>query len=92
MGYPAGYFVYAEAEETLVLDGAPLSSETIFSLEAGWNLVPFVLQDPMDAEEAFAGIADNLLMAKDDEGQTFIPSLTSTPLAPSAPAGRTSCL
>jgi hypothetical protein len=27
----------------------------------------------MDPEEAFAGIADQLLMAKDDEGQTFIP-------------------
>jgi hypothetical protein len=68
-----GYFVYAEGSETLVLEGAPLSSETSFSLEAGWNLVPFVLPDPMDAEEAFAGIADQLLMAKDDDGQTFIP-------------------
>lgn len=69
-----GYRVYAETAETLVLEGDQVPTQTTFTLSEGWNLIPYILDTPLPPEDALSSIAEVLLIAKDADGQAYIPS------------------
>jgi PKD repeat protein len=71
-----GYQIYITKADTFKLTGTPVISEnTPIPLTSGWNMPSYIKNVPMDAEPAFASIADdgNLIIAKNNNGAVYIP-------------------
>ena len=72
-----GYQIYMSKADTLIISGVEVKpSETPITLKQGWNMVTYLRKTPMDAETALASITDNnnLIIAKDENGNVYIPS------------------
>jgi hypothetical protein len=69
------YMVHAKRASSITIDGEPLNpAHTPVRLEQGWNLVTFLPETEMTVEEALASISDALVIAKDEQGNTYIPA------------------
>ena len=44
-------------------------------LQAGWNMIAYLRNSPMDAATAMTSISTNVLLMKNNSGQTYIPSI-----------------
>jgi hypothetical protein len=72
-----GYQVYMSQSETLSISGMKIVPEdTPIALNAGWNMIAYLRDNPMDIEIALASlVADNkLIIAKDNMGNVFYPA------------------
>ena len=72
-----GYQVYSTAADTVYISGEevnPLDKD--IELKTGWNMIAYLRNGGMNAATAFNSITDNnnLLIAKNQEGQVYIPS------------------
>lgn len=75
-GTQQSYFIYADTDVVLDVSGIVVDPEDHpIALEEGWSLIPFLLSEPVDVEEAFASIMGSLLIADDARGNVFIPEL-----------------
>ena len=78
------YVVYADPETTLAVQGDALDAPTL-SLEAGWNWVPYLRDTGRPVAEAFASIADVLVLVKGEDGRVYVPSKNVNTLGDVAP-------
>lgn len=72
-----GYQVYMSQSETLLISGMKIVPEEIpIALNAGWNMIAYLRDNPIDIEIALASLTDddNLLIAKDNFGNVFYPA------------------
>jgi len=72
-----GYLFFLNATDTLDIEGTiPVPSENPIGLVAGWNIVSYLRNSPMNSVTALASISDNgnLIIAKNLSGQVYIPA------------------
>lgn len=70
----AGYYVYTNAGSILNISGSEvIPSQQGIELNAGWNLVSYLRNSPMNAQQALAGISSNLILAKNNSGGFYHP-------------------
>jgi hypothetical protein len=72
-----GYQMYLTKADTLIISGVENKpSEVPITLKQGWNMISYIRDAPLDAETALASITDNnnLIIAKDENGNVYIPS------------------
>jgi hypothetical protein len=74
--YTNGYLVYIISHpDNLFLSGSALSPEsTPISLSEGWNLVSYLGQASSNAILEFESIEDELIIAKNGDGNVYIPA------------------
>ncbi|PKL85572.1 MAG: hypothetical protein CVV22_07600 [Ignavibacteriae bacterium HGW-Ignavibacteriae-1] len=72
-----GYQVYMSQNETLSIVGMKIMPElTPISLNAGWNIISYLRDNPINIEIALASLVaeNNLIIAKDNLGNVFYPA------------------
>ncbi|MCP4089330.1 MAG: hypothetical protein GY746_06015, partial [Gammaproteobacteria bacterium] len=71
-----GYKVKASAGDTLAVGCNPVDPATTpISLPAGWSIISYLRNDPMDAATALASLGDTLIIAKNNVGSVYLPSI-----------------
>lgn len=69
-----GYqFKMREAAE-LILEGVTVMPDEPIDLSSGWNMTAYYMRDEVDAIVALSGIREHLLIAKDGDGNFYIPA------------------
>ncbi len=71
-----GYQVHSKKIQTLKIVGSFIKPENITLYpKAGWNIIAYLRSSPYDAQDAFAPLIedDNLVIAKNNEGDVLIP-------------------
>ena len=68
-----GYQVKMDTEGILRIPGALVDPESPISLPEGWSMAAYFPEEEVEAPDAFASIADQLLFAKDGEGHFYAP-------------------
>ena len=72
--YSEGYQVNMKSPDTLILYGKQLMFETIsLSLSEGWNIVPYVIDQPIPVEVAFESISSSLVLVTNNSGELYWP-------------------
>jgi len=72
-----GYRVKASSANVLSIGCTQVDpASTPISLASGWDIIPYLRDDAMDVEIALASLGLNLIIAKDDSGNVFIPILS----------------
>ena len=74
MVYDAGYQAYFTDPISLEVCGTPLNSNMPINLPLGWSLVSYLPTVPIDAAIALSTISSQLIIAKNNDGQTYIPA------------------
>jgi photosystem II stability/assembly factor-like uncharacterized protein len=72
-----GYQIYMASKSTLNIFGEIVDPKfTPIILSQGWNMIAYLGDSPLDCETAFESLNDdnNLIIVKDNEGHTYIPS------------------
>jgi hypothetical protein len=72
--FKQGYNVKASASSSLTLGCTPANSSTPILLNAGWNTVSYLRAAPLDISLALSSLGSNLLLVKNNNGQTYIPA------------------
>jgi len=68
-----GYQINMLSATELTITGEPVA--TPIALAEGWNLTPYLCDRPMKIETALAGIAEKIVMVKNNAGQVYAPEL-----------------
>jgi hypothetical protein len=68
-----GYLVYMTNSQSMSVNGYGVDPTTNFMLEEGWNLIPYYPETGMTPEDAFASISSELVMVKNQAGETYVP-------------------
>ncbi len=70
----AGYYVYTNSSSILNISGNEVNPVLQgIQLNPGWNLVSYLRNSPMNAQQALAGISSQLIMAKNNLGGIYHP-------------------
>ena len=70
----AGYYVYTNAGSLLNISGNEVNPVLQgIELNAGWNLVSYLRNNPMNVQQALASISSNLITAKNNSGGFYHP-------------------
>ncbi|MCF7805838.1 MAG: M6 family metalloprotease domain-containing protein [Candidatus Marinimicrobia bacterium] len=72
-----GYWLRIDSEDTLTVEGPPVSPQTALPLDKGWNTVSYLPTNADSLRNGFQSIMDNLVVALgyNGGGLTFDPSL-----------------
>jgi hypothetical protein len=73
INYLEGYQIYLKQESILDIQGQLVDPATPISLPTGWSLISYLPQSPINAATALATIESQLLIAKNNGGETYIP-------------------
>jgi hypothetical protein len=68
-----GYLVYMTSSQSMSVSGYGVDPTTSFMLKEGWNLIPYYPETGMTPEDAFASISSELVMVKNQAGETYVP-------------------
>jgi hypothetical protein len=69
-----GYQIFMQSATPFAISGIEILPEaTPIPLNQGWNLVAYLRNSPMNIETALAGIADEIVIVKNNAGQVFWP-------------------
>jgi cytochrome c553 len=68
-----GYLVYMTNSQSMSVSGYGVDPTTSFMLEEGWNLIPYYPDAGMTPEDAFASISSELVLVKNQAGETYVP-------------------
>jgi len=68
------YKVYTDTDQSLTIEGSSVDATTEIPLQEGWNLVPYLPDASQDIATALESIRDNLVMVKDEAGNTYVPA------------------
>ncbi len=71
--YTEGYQAYMNQAATLAVTGQATNPATPISLPVGWSMIGYLPQAPVDIATALASISTQLVIAKNNEGNTYIP-------------------
>ncbi len=63
-----GYWIKTTENAAVAFEGARLPENAPIPLAESWNLIAYLPSESMEAEDAFASLGDNLILAKDDMG------------------------
>ncbi|MBN1347887.1 T9SS type A sorting domain-containing protein [candidate division KSB1 bacterium] len=74
ISYEEGYQLYLRDAATLTVTGQILAWDTPISLGAGWNMVSYIPDMSIDAAIALSSIASELVLAKNNAGQSYLPA------------------
>jgi len=74
MDFRRGYKAYLTDPADLVVVGHLVDPSTPINLTIGWNLIAYLPDHPVDIAEALASVHDGLVIAKNAEGNTYIPA------------------
>lgn len=81
-----GYMVFARQAVTFTVEGTLIDpTASPVPLERGWNLVPYLGQETLPVEEAFASLGNALALVRDVNGNVYKPGLTNSTLRTVAP-------
>jgi len=69
------YYVYADRSVSLTIDGEVIDPITPISLDEGWNYVAYLPSTTMSPSDAFASIQGDLVVVKNQAGDTYLPSV-----------------
>lgn len=75
--YKEAYQVYTKKSTTLEIEGAKsIPQSDIIELNAGWNMLAYLRDNPINIETALASLTNNsiLIIAKDNMGNVFYPA------------------
>ena len=67
------YWVAMESDHTLNLVGEPVPQDRAIPLRIGWNGAAYFPRVEVEAEVAFGNITDDLMIAKDGDGNFYCP-------------------
>ncbi len=71
-----GYQIYSQNPDTFIVTGFPVNAAaTPISIEKSWNIIAFLPNSEMNVEDALAAIRNQILVAKNNAGEAYIPSL-----------------
>jgi hypothetical protein len=68
-----GYQMKVREAVELELAGLTVMPDDPIALEQGWQIVSYYPRDPIPAVTGFAGIAEHLIVAKDGDGNFYLP-------------------
>ncbi len=71
----AGYSVYLDAPDSIAISGEEVPPFTPMPLQAGWNFISYLPANDILAPLALSSIYEHLVIAKNDVGGFFIPSV-----------------
>jgi hypothetical protein len=71
----AGYSVYLDAADSIAITGEEVPPFTPMPLQPGWNFISFLPVNRILAPLALLSLRDQLVIAKNDAGGFYIPSL-----------------
>ena len=71
---PQGYQLKMRDEAVFRLEGMSVLADEPIDLHEGWQLIAYFPRSPVDATIALSGIMDNLIIAKDGQGNFYIPA------------------
>ncbi|MFO7889770.1 MAG: fibronectin type III domain-containing protein [bacterium] len=74
MDYRLGYKGYLNEAVELTVSGQSVDPSTPINLESGWSMISYLPDSSMDAAEALASINAELIIAKNGDGNTYIPA------------------
>jgi cytochrome c553 len=69
-----GYKAHVETAQEITLTGTPVDVGSPIQLKEGWNLIPYYPDSPMDAATVLAPLEGSLIIAKDEDDDTYDPS------------------
>lgn len=69
-----GYLVKVAETDDLTIIGEPVASDTPIPLQEGWNTIAYFPEEEVEVPDAFANIAEFLLIAKDGDGNFYVPN------------------
>ncbi|HUL43296.1 MAG TPA: T9SS type A sorting domain-containing protein [Bacteroidota bacterium] len=71
-----GYQLKMDSERTLPVSGTRINPEsTPVNIASGWSLIPYFRQSALGVDTALSSLADVLVIAKDQDGNAYIPSI-----------------
>ncbi|MDZ7722544.1 MAG: GEVED domain-containing protein [candidate division KSB1 bacterium] len=73
LNFTKGYKVLMKTEQTIEVNGTPVDSDFLIQLQRGWNMIGYLPQFPAPAAFCFSELGSKLLLAKDMQGNSFIP-------------------
>ena len=68
-----GYQVKMENNNTLLLEGSLTPYNYELNIESGWNIMGYLHQEYMNAEEAVNSIIESIIIIKDEDGNVYWP-------------------
>jgi len=72
-----GYQLKMSDTSSVSFDGMASTPErTPIALPGGWSIIPYLRQSELSADSALAGITSALIIAKDQDGKVYFPSLS----------------
>ena len=85
INFKEGYHGYLEEVTSLEITGHPVDPSTPIELKAGWSMISYLPDLPMNAAIAFASISSQLVIAKDGAGQAYIPAYSINQIGKTLP-------
>ena len=73
MNFREGYLGYFSANTSLEISGQPVDPQSGIELNSGWSMISYLPDVSMDVKKAMQSIGTQLIIAKDGNGNTFIP-------------------
>ncbi len=73
LDFKQGYQAYLKQAQSLNFEGAPVDPTTPITMQAGWNMISYLPDNPINAATALASISSALVLAKNNSGNTYIP-------------------
>jgi len=73
--YRQGYKVKASSSAALSLCCTKAATSTPISVPAGWSTLSYLNQNPMNITTALSSLGTNIILVKNNSGQSYIPSL-----------------
>jgi hypothetical protein len=74
--YREGYQLKMKQARTLCFNGQKIVPQAqTLPIPAGWSIIPYYRDSVMSIEAAFSDIASDLVIVKDQDGHTYIPSV-----------------
>nr|HPO64261.1 hypothetical protein [Candidatus Kapabacteria bacterium] len=71
----SGYLINMTTQTSVEMNGYKIVPESHpVPLASGWNLIPYLRDNPMSAPFALAGLGTNLVIAKNNEGGVYVPA------------------
>ncbi len=73
LNFREGYLGYFSTSTSLEISGQSIDSQTPIELNSGWSMISYLPDISVDVKQALQSIDNQLIIAKDGDGNCFIP-------------------
>ena len=70
-----GYYIKVTEPHTFQFFGQINSNDQMITLNQGWDIIPFLFEEPLNPEVALSNILDDIFLVKDVFGNVYYPSM-----------------